>query len=429
MSRWRQWILVGALVATSVPGAVWASEADAILKKLVEKGLLTASEAQEVRNEIGGEAKQREETQKTFVKDTAKELLPESSQNWKWNGDFRLRDEYRNQTGSGQDKNRQRIRFRYGFAAKANDQLKFGARFATGSTADPISTNQSFDTSFNHKTLVLDRAFVEYTPEVPGVSTVKLTGGVMGNPFWLVPGQLVWDDDLNFDGAALHLDKQLGLVNLFTTGGVFSLNTNVTESSTLWSLQGGASLQPFRGMEEEVLDHLKVTGALAYHDYVNVGNSKTETSTAITNAGGLKGTTSALQDFNLLNPTFAIESQVAGVPVGAFSDWIHNTAASEGKNGYLFGVKIGKASVPFDLRKGWEVGYYFERLGQDATFGPFTHSDFGNGGTNHRGHAYWLKLAALKNSTIGLAAFNTREAKGTTKNHVDTYQMDWVTIF
>ncbi len=107
--------------------------------------------------------------------------------------------------------------------AKVTDDLKVGARVASGSITDPISTNQTLNTSFNHKTLVLDRAFAEYTPEVVGLNEVKLTGGVMANPFWTL-GQLIWDEDLNFDGAAVHLAKEFGPMTLFTNDGVFSLD-------------------------------------------------------------------------------------------------------------------------------------------------------------------------------------------------------------
>src|SRR3989338_5445254 len=181
MAKWRQW-LVGVLVAGGLPGAAHAeSEMDILLNKLVERGTLSAADASQIRREIA-------DTKETHNKELAKEIMPDSSRNWKWKGDLRLRNEYRNRTigtGSG-DFSRQRIRFRYGFEAKVNDQLKAGARFATGSTSDPVSTNQSFSTAFNHVNILLDRAYLEYSPEVPGITKVKLTGGIIENPFWLV---------------------------------------------------------------------------------------------------------------------------------------------------------------------------------------------------------------------------------------------------
>ena len=422
MNSWRWWLAAVATAFLSVPTPVWAmSDVDILLNKLVQKGILTSGDAGEIRQEM---AKDREANNRQLAKD----ILPEPVRNWTWGGDIRLRNDYRNRTGTGQDVNRQRIRFRYGFDAKVADDLKVGARLATGSTTDPISTNQTFNTAFNHKTIVLDRAFAEYSPEIPGLGKTAITGGIIPNPFWTV-GQLVWDEDLNFDGAAVNLSTGLGpMVTLFTNDGAFALTSDIGEASSLWSVQGGVVVKPFPNSEEEALKNLKITSALAYHDYKNVTNPLSEQSTQTT-AGGAKGNNTAVRDFNLLNPTFELSSQYADIPFGVFGDIVRNTAVVNDENGYQVGFRIGKAQVPLDLRKGWEAGYFFERLDPDAAFGPFVDSDFGNGGTNHRGHAYWVKLATLKNSVVQLKYMNTQEAKGPTKNHADTFQADWVTKF
>ena len=420
-TRWQQWLLIGALVLGqhSTSAAQATSEVDILLDKLVEKGVLSSADAGVIRREIS-------ETKETRNKELAKEIVPDSARNWTWKGDIRLRNDYRNRTGSGQDVNRQRIRFRYGFDAKVSDALKVGARFVTGNTTDPISTNQTFDTSFNHKNFLLDRAFVQYTPDVRGVDDIKLIGGMMENPFWTV-GQLVWDDDLNVDGAAVHLAKRFGPATVFTNNGVFPLQSGITEAAVLWSTQGGVSIQPFADAEADAAKHLKLTAAVAYHDYANVSNPLSE-STAQTTAGGAKGNTAGIQDFNLLNPTVELSTQHADVPCSIFGDWVHNTAVASGNNGFQVGLKVGKARRPLDLRTGWEGGYYFERIEPDAAFGPFVDSDFGNGGTDHRGHVWWTKFAVLKNSDMTFKYFNTEELKSA-KNHADTFQADWVTKF
>ena len=431
---WRQrsviWLL-GVIGVGCLPGVAQAeSEVDILLNKLVEKGVLSNVEAGQIRREIG-------ETKEDRNKQIAKEIVPDSSRNWKWGGDIRLREEYRNRTGTGQDINRQRIRFRYGFDAKVSDDVRVGARLATGSTSDPVSTNQTFDTAFNHKTILLDRAFVDYSPPFSGLDRLTLTGGIIENPFWLV-GPLAWDDDMNFDGAAVKLEKNLGSVaTLFTNDGMFLLESGITEAPSLWSLQAGVIVKPFSDAEDEVLKNFKMTGALSYHDYKNLDHPASEQpnggsvgtgSTIRALAGGAKGNTTGTKDFNLFNPTFELSSQYADVPFGLFGDWVHNTAVAIGADGFQIGVKLGKARIPFDLLKGWEGGYFFERLAPDATFGPFTDSDFGNGGTNHRGHVWWMKFATMKNSVVQLKYFNIQELKGS-KSHADTFQADWVTKF
>ena len=444
MKAWTYWLVAGAVAAAGFPAAARAeSEVDILLNKLVEKGVLNHVDAGEIRREISA-------TKEARTTALAQEIVPDSARNWTWSGDLRLREEYRNrsiQSVSGAalpnppDANRIRIRFRYGFEAKAAETLKVGARLATGSTTDPIATNQTFNTAFNHKAIVLDRAFAEYSPEVPGVEKLALAGGIIENPFW-VADPLVWDDDLNFDGAAVKLRKNLGeTATLFTNDGLFSLQTDTSENAALWSVQGGVILKPFADAEDELGRHLKLTGAIAYHDYQNVTSPFSENA-AFAQAGGagstvpaapsssqLKGNTAGIADFNLLNPSVELASQYEEVPFSLFGDFVHNTAiADSGTNGFMIGLRLGKALIPFDPLKGWEGGYYFERLEPNATFGPFTDSDFGNGGTNHRGNVWWVRLATLKNSALQLKYFATQELKDT-KNHADTFQADWMTRF
>ncbi len=422
MRHWIRSLMIGTLVVGALPLRVYASsEMDLLLNKLIEKGILTNGEATTIRQEVVTQA------QETTAKAPAsQDTLPNSSRNWKWAGDFRLREEYRNRTGTGQDVNRQRLRFRYGFDAQAADALKVGARLATGNTTSPISTNQSLNVSFNHVNILLDRAYAEWSPAVPGLNECKFTGGIIANPFWTV-GQLVWDEDLNFQGGAVHLAKNVGPVTFFTNDGVFSLQNDVSEAAALWSTQSGVIYKPFADSREEVVKNLKFTGTVAYHDYQNVTRTNGK-NTALATAGGSLGNSANLKDVNLLNPALEIASQYQGVPFSGYTDYVHNTGAAVKNNGFQIGLKLNKATVPWDLKKGWEAGWYFERLESDATLGAFTDSDFGNGGTNHLGNAYWFKLAALKNSIISFKYFNTRQVVGS-KNRADTAQVDWVTSF
>ena len=438
--------LVGGLLVSGWSGPAFAAKdkVDILLEKLVQKGILTSEEAGSIRQEVvqtEAEASQPNlaATDEAHTKALAKAILPKWVQDWTWSGDIRLREESRNGTGSGSNVNLQRIRFRLGADAKVSDNLRVGARLATGSGTDPISTNQSFNTSFNRASFLLDRAYVAYTPEVPGLDQVKLTGGIIENPFWTV-SEVQWDEDLNFDGAAAHAHTDLGPVNVFVNGGVFSLQTALTEAASLWSIQGGGVIRPFPDSDAEALNNVTVKGALAYHDYKNVTNPFSEnnafalaggsstTTPAAPTATQLKGNTAGVQDFNLLNIAFQVASTIDWLPCKLWWEWVHNTAVAQGNNGFQVGLGMGKAKTPFDLKEGWEAGYYFERLEPDATFGPFAGSDFGASGTNHRGNVWWVKLAMLKNSQVGLKYYSAQEVKQP-KSHEDRLQVDWVTKF
>ncbi|PIQ84777.1 MAG: hypothetical protein COV75_00620 [Candidatus Omnitrophica bacterium CG11_big_fil_rev_8_21_14_0_20_63_9] len=434
MGQWRRWILVvGVWLLGGFPGTAWAaSEVDILLDKLVDKGILSNVEVGLIRREIA-------ETKETRNKDLAKAIVPDSARNWKWKGDIRLRDEIRNREGGGgqADTHRQRIRFRYGFEGKVNDQLKVQARVATGSstdssTQDPISTNQSFNTNFVKVPFNLDLANLQYTPNIPGVSKSTFVGGIMENPFWTV-SPLVWDGDLSFSGVAAKVEQELGPAKLFVNSGAFSLDTDETETASIWSAQGGIAFKPFADAVNELLKNLKLIAAIAYHDYKNVANA----SKAGTNINAAFTTnTAGAKDFNEINPSFEVATKVAGLPVSTYLDWVHNASAgSDNNDGVQIGLKLGKAKNPIfsfsnglNLKNGWEAGYFFQELQANAAFDEFVDSDFNGGGTNNRGHAFWVTLATLKNSTVGAKWLIGERLKGS-KDVEDRLQLDWVTKF
>ncbi len=439
MGAWKRFALAALAVFFVLPAVARAeSEVDILLDKLVERKVISSVDAGLIRREIN-------ETKEVRYKQMAKEIVPDSARNWKWSGDLRLRDEMRNRQGTGNDSHRQRIRFRFGSEGKVSDTLKAKFRIATGtgsdfetgsatdnsdiSRADPISTNDTFDDFFRKKPIVLDLANVEWSPEVPGVTKFSVVAGIIENPMWTVT-PMVWDGDLSWDGAAIRVTEEVGPISFFSNGGAFALDSDESEPAALYVAQGGASIKFFPDASDEFTKNLKLTTALAYHDYVNVANSaKAGTDPLVREADNTTAT-----DFNQFNPSIELASQYNEVPFSIFGDWVHNiSASSAGNDGFAIGAKVGKASVPFSVTKGWEAGYMFERLERDAAFDEFVDSDFGGGGTNRRGNVIWANLAVLKNSTLGLKYFfkqNTLRNFGTTQEfREDRAQLDWVTKF
>ncbi len=422
---WRQWLAIGAIVLCGFPALTSASEVDALLNKLVQRGLLTASDAQEVRSEMNpGVAGHEKDTEAQLRKGG-----PEWAQRVSLNGDLRVRNEFRDRSNAS-DVNRQRIRFRLGLKAKVTDQLEVGARLATGSTpgdqneaSDPVSTNQTLSDTFAKKSVNLDQAYVKYSPDNP-LGLLNVWGGIFENPF--VASSLVWDSDVTFGGAALQWSQTYGPVQPFLNGGIFPIDSDSNsgygvDNPTLFGIQGGLTFTPGLATGAEILDHVNMKTTLGYYDYTNVVKN------AIINTQA--GNTAAAEDFNELNPSVEIASQAfGGVPLAFWTDWVNNTSAPEQASGYQFGVRIGKATTPWDLKNGWEAGYFYQRLDADAAFDAFVDSDFGGGGTNHKGNVMYVTLATLKNSTASLKYYNADEVKGA-KSHEDRLQVDWVTKF
>ncbi|HSS19859.1 MAG TPA: putative porin [Pyrinomonadaceae bacterium] len=128
----------------------------------------------------------------------------------KFSGDIRLRSEsifgQSNSLTNGDNpailgnelspRHRMRLRARLTMRGSVTDEFDWGLRFATGSFADSISTNQTLTDFFNRKPFGLDQAFITYKPKaVPGL---RLQGGRFEPP-WMFT-EMTIDNDLMVDG-------------------------------------------------------------------------------------------------------------------------------------------------------------------------------------------------------------------------------------
>lgn len=128
----------------------------------------------------------------------------------KFSGDIRLRSEsffgLSNSLANGDNpavlgnelspRHRMRLRARLQMRGTVNDEFDWGLRFATGSFADNISTNQTLTDFFNRKPFALDQAFVTYKPkQAPGL---RLQGGKFEPPWTFT--ELTIDSDLMVEG-------------------------------------------------------------------------------------------------------------------------------------------------------------------------------------------------------------------------------------
>lgn len=130
--------------------------------------------------------------------------------NIKFSGDIRLRSEsffgQANILANGANpavlgnelspRHRMRVRARFTMRGVINDEFEWGMRFATGSLADNISTNQTFTDFFNRKPVGLDQAYLIYKPKkLPGL---KLQGGKFEAPW--INTELTIDSDMMVEG-------------------------------------------------------------------------------------------------------------------------------------------------------------------------------------------------------------------------------------
>ena len=163
-----------------------------------------------------------------------------------------------------------RARARFGVYADISESTHAGIRIATGNDDSPVSTNQTLGGGLAKKNVWLDQGWLSYRP----AEWVNLTAGRFGNPF--VSSDLLFSNDLNFDGLAAQFDKALpnrdvalfgtlGLVPLeYSSDNFPSRSQNKASSEKKWLL--GAQI----GASWKVNNDNRLRGALAYYDFRNV---------------------------------------------------------------------------------------------------------------------------------------------------------------
>src|SRR5258708_19272455 len=123
------------------------------------------------------------------------------------NGDVRVRGESYFQKYSGctacNDRNRSRVRIRFGFDGKLNDDFIAGVSLATGTLSDPTTTNETLTNFFQRKTIALDRGYITYNPVA--AKWLSLTAGKFA--YTWQPPSVTFDPRLNPDGLVAKLSK------------------------------------------------------------------------------------------------------------------------------------------------------------------------------------------------------------------------------
>lgn len=403
----------------------YAGEIDILLNKLVEKGILTAGEAQQIKTET------REEIRKEVVQGKS-ESLPQWIQNIKFKGDFRTRYQFKRKRGSS-DENQGRIRLRQGVEAKVNDKMKVGFGLATGSTSDPRSTNITFGgdstTPASFKSIIVDYAYGQYSP----TSWLTLTAGKFKNPIWQ-PSDLLWDGDLNPEGGNFQISYPLSPYTvLFFNGESFIMGYDSAKGSdtVMWSFQPG--------IKYNWQDKVNIRAAVAGYFFSNLkgkGKYAKWATNSVDSANQYK------YNYNVVNPSIqiGIKDPFAdmGIPLLAkyvpylslFGDFAYNPDPETGRGGFDIGMKFGAEKV--GALGQWQAKVLFAKLGRDAFLDIFPDSDRYSGKTNMRSLEAELQYGLGKNTFLGIDYYWSRslskQTSGATQGSYipeQLVQVDW----
>lgn len=366
------------------------------------------------------------------------------------------------------DRERLRLRARLGLLARVSDEVSAGVRLATGSSSDRVSTNQTLGRNFNKYQLLVDQAWLRYQP----LDWLSISGGRIPNPWFNT--DLVWDEDLNFEGLAISMKwpDPNARFGPFAAIGAFPLRDDDPPSARsrwLYGAQVGASLQADA--------RTRVRFGVGYYSYQNI-EGRSDQDYDLTNGAGFsygqyeydlslrqKGNTlfetnSPLEEasdpgygpssvfwglaskFRPLTVTAAAEFQhFSPYSLMASAEYVLNTGydraeiarrtglALDGRDeGYLVRVSFGHPTVR--AWGDWQASLTYRWLGSDAVLDAFTDSDFGLGGTNMQGFVLGFTFGLDRNTTLGFKYISGRSIDtftaldDGTEFSVDTLQVD-----
>ena len=157
---------------------------------------------------------------------------------FRFSGDIRVRGESYMQ-GPVPDRNRARIRVRFGVDSQLNQDFVAGFALASGSLGDPSSTNETLTNVFDRKTVGIDRGFITYNPVAH--RWLSLTAGKFAFPWQRTSA--TFDPDLNPEGfnEKLSFDLAGPVVKNFTVQGIELLYNEVTAGQDSYALGGQIS--------------------------------------------------------------------------------------------------------------------------------------------------------------------------------------------
>jgi hypothetical protein len=314
-------------------------------------------------------------------------------------------------------------------------------RLASGNPNNPVSTNQTLGGYGSAYDISLDRAYIKFNSFT---NDYALYLGRMPNP-WLST-EMVWDQDLNFDGMAFSYYFNRGddmfdderQFDPFFTVGAFPLQEVQLSTKDKWLYGAQAGFSYLNENQNE----FKL--GLAYYYFNNISgirntpdsNLNDFTAPPFVQKGNtmfnVANSTTDLQaelwalaaDYKEVNLTMSYDmANLAPIHVVLSGDYVKNVGFDKTKmqqraggsvddksTGYDLGINVGWPTV---LQRGnWNVGFHYRYLQRDAVVDAFTDSDFHLGGTDGKGYKLAFRYGIEENTWLQLRLISTNEIDG-----------------
>ncbi|HEX9048150.1 MAG TPA: putative porin [Verrucomicrobiae bacterium] len=409
-------IMTGTALLASLAAAQADVSGDALINKLVQKGVLTVDEGKQLR--VENQQDFTNNVHNSFAELTG---MPNWVTGYRLSGDVRGR--FDNMTSDNSlfvDRTRLRYRVRVGLAVTMQDGLEAGVRLASGDYpgsfgGNPLSANTTMQDNFSRKSIFVDAAYGKWkflnTDDLVTTAIV----GKMDNPFNFTP--MVFDADLTPEGAALTgnyninakqslawtagafvLDEEKALTrDPFMYGGQISWNAKWTPKLAS-SLSAGA----FDISAPEMLTAANVGAWGQGNTRKANGQLKYKYDPVIGDAS----VTYTLDSFPLYPGKFPIKLQ---------AEYMNNPGAARNNNAWWVGGTLGKVGK----KHSWDISYRYEYLESDAWYDQLVDDDFvayyavapvaGSaglmGGTNMKGHLVKFNYAITDSLVFSTTAY------------------------
>jgi hypothetical protein len=445
-------LLAGAAALLALAARLPAQSADALIDKLVDKGILTVKEAQSLRDEAD-----RNFTQALSVKNG----MPDWVTSLKINGDVRGRFEgFYGENPLFIERDRLRYRIRLGIVATMADNLEAGFRLGSGEQTggssgnagamggDPISNNTTMQDNGSKKFIYVDLAYGKWTPFKGPHFTGGFIIGKMENPLAL--SDLVFDPDYTPEGAALQFGCRFDdRHSLKFNGGCFIVDE--LSGSTRDPFYAGAQVR----WDAAWNARFNTTLGAAYLNVLDSGFITNSTVPNINRGNAHKADGTLAYDYYPFevdaSATWLLDSfplYPGSFPIKVGGDYLYNAGAPGHADNYGWsaGVTFGKSG-----KKGaWDLSYTYKWLGANAWWEELTDSDFGafygatnspansgfnagyGSGTNVKGHVVRFAYSPFNALTLSVKWFLTSlidAYPGGSESGMDRVQVDAVWKF
>ena len=341
-----------------------------------------------------------------------------------------------------EDRRRLRVRARLGLNARIDDGWTAGVRLTTGSTTDPISSNQTLGNYNNRFTTAFDRAYIRYRDG----EVFNAVVGRFGNPWFGT--DLVWANDLGFDGVAVQWTPAFTpRLRGFVTLAAMPVQEVELSNADKWlyGLQVGAS-------QAGTHDEMGAKFGIGYYRYANMvgqvspanSNLNEFTAPAYAQKGNSYYNISSdparpllglAADYRLVNVTAQVDFPVGtGNRLVLTGDYVRNVGfdraavserAGQDVDPQTSGYQLRAAFGSYEVKKArdWQVFMAYKRLERDAVLDAYTDGDFRLGGTDARGYILGGSYGLGKNVAASLRYFSGDSISGSPLS-IDVIQLE-----